>query len=141
MITGSFAVVGGDMRLAYLAEMLAREGRAVKTFGLELSGVVAPSRICTLAGALEQADYVILPLPLLDRNGRPCQGFSKDRFSFADLLEKSKPSAMLFAGMVPPECAALAEKSGRRIFDYYDREDIKINNAVPAVLIIIAVVL
>ena len=60
-----FAVVGGDMRIVKLAELLALDGHTVRAFGLERgeSGVLARSE--TLRGALEGARYVILPIPVL----------------------------------------------------------------------------
>ena len=65
-------VTGGDLRQATLAELLARDGHSVHTWAMEraeereeLSNL---RREDSLAG-MEEADLVILPLPVLNGDG------------------------------------------------------------------------
>ncbi|MEG2234257.1 MAG: dipicolinate synthase subunit DpsA, partial [Oscillospiraceae bacterium] len=59
----TYAVIGGDKRCAYVAQLLIKERKTVKTVGLELSGIADAAHICTLNEALATSDYIILPLP------------------------------------------------------------------------------
>ncbi|MEA4912294.1 MAG: dipicolinate synthase subunit DpsA [Oscillospiraceae bacterium] len=126
-----FAVIGGDLRSAYVADALIEERRAVVTAGLELSGVVDPAHINTLEEALSRADVVILPLPLLDKTGRLQSCCSSERLDVFGILSRARGETELFAGMVPPAVREHAERCGKRLSDYYLREELQIKNAVP----------
>lgn len=81
-----YSVIGGDMRSGYVAQLLIEQGRRVMTAGLELSGLVAPPHINTVDDAARRADIVILPLPLIDKNGQLKDGFSSEKIDvFAKL--------------------------------------------------------
>ncbi|MEA5050967.1 MAG: dipicolinate synthase subunit DpsA [Oscillospiraceae bacterium] len=126
-----FAVIGGDLRSAYLADALITEGREVCTAGLELSGVIDPAHICTLEETLARADVVLLPLPLLDKAGRLQSCCTSERLDVFSVVARAKADAELFAGMVPPAVREHAARCGKRLSDYYLREELQIQNAVP----------
>ena len=61
----NFWVLGGDLRQACLARLLAEDGHRVHTYALSGS-VVTPTENLTLADSLDgigRADCVVLPLP------------------------------------------------------------------------------
>ena len=59
----NFWVVGGDMRQAKLAELLAGDGHTVHTFGLERLGPLPEVEAETRMEGIALADCVVLPLP------------------------------------------------------------------------------
>ena len=66
----NFWVLGRDMRQGKLAQLLAEDGHRVHTYALEDGAAPAPGLTAEpgLSGA-EQADCVVLPLPVLVGRG------------------------------------------------------------------------
>ena len=66
----NFWVLGGDMRQGKLAQLLAEDGHRVHTYALEDGVVPAPGLTAEpgLSG-VEQADCVVLPLPVSSGGG------------------------------------------------------------------------
>ncbi len=131
MINGTFSIIGGDLRSAYIAQLLIEEEYNVQTVGLELSGIVDAKYQTTLDEALNTADYCILPLPLLDKNGKMMAAFSESRLDVYSIIAKMRREAMLFGGRIPPVVLEHARRCDREIIDYYQREELQIMNAVP----------
>ena len=122
-------VVGGDMRQAKLAELLAEDGHTVHTWALEgAEEAVEP------AERLEEArlaDCVILPLPAAGEGGRLNAPLSALHPSLEEVLDALRPGQVVCAGKVGPGLRALAEERGLRLFDYFLREELAVANAVP----------
>lgn len=131
MVEGTFAIIGGDKRCAYVAQLLIQEQYKVKTAGLELSGVVDAPHLHSLDEALEQADYVLLPLPLLDKNGQLPSEYTAEPLDIYAILSSARPESMIFAGRVPGAVAAFAREHGKELYDYYQREELQLMNAIP----------
>ncbi|MEG1061285.1 MAG: dipicolinate synthase subunit DpsA [Oscillospiraceae bacterium] len=127
----TFAVIGGDKRCAYVAQLLIKERKTVKTVGLELSGIADAAHICTLNEALATSDYIILPLPLLDTTGRLLAKFTSERLDVYSIISRANREAVLFAGMIPPSVFEHAERQHKELYDYYQREELQRMNAVP----------
>lgn len=122
----SYALIGGDRRQLYLADLLAREGHSVVTFGL-------PGTETERSRPLEQAaqaDVILLPLPL-SREGRTlnAEGPAVPLKTLFSKLPKDRP---VLAGQVSPAIRQMAEESGVRLIDYYAREELAVANAVPS---------
>ena len=65
-----FSVIGGDLRQGKLAELLAKDGHTVHTFGLErLPEPLSVPQDKTVEQAAASADCVILPLPMCGEDG------------------------------------------------------------------------
>ena len=61
-----FAVVGGDLRQAKLAEMLAADGHSVSVFALDRADINSSvTQAANIHDAISGADCVVLPLPAL----------------------------------------------------------------------------
>ena len=122
-------VVGGDMRQAKLAELLAEDGHTVHTWALEgAEEAVEP------AERLEEArlaDCVILPLPVTRRGEILHTPLSREEVTLPQLLDWLEPGQVLCGGMVDPQAAAAAQARGLRLLDYYAREECMVANAVP----------
>ncbi len=127
----TYSVIGGDMRSAYAASILISEGKQVLTAGLELSGIIEPANINTVFDAARYADILILPLPLLDREGNVKCPLSGKKLRLTEILTETGTNASVFAGIVPLDVKGFAASRGIRLFDYYEREEFLIMNALP----------
>ncbi len=127
----TYSVIGGDMRSAYAAEILVSEGKRVLTAGLELSGIIEPANINTVFDAARYADILILPLPLFDREGNVKCPLSGKKLRLTEILTETAAGAAVFAGIVPFDIMSFAASRGIRLFDYYEREEFLIMNALP----------
>ena len=122
-------VVGGDLRQVRLAQLLGEEGHTVHTWALEeAEGAPEPAAGLSLA---RLADCVVLPLPAAGEDGRLNAPFSRRRPELAEVLDVLRPGQVVCAGRASPELRALAEERRLRLFDYFDREELAVANAVP----------
>ena len=128
-------VVGGDMRQAKLAELLARDGHGVHTWAMEESGAAPEGGLsdeAELAG-MDRADLVVLPLPVLGNDGNLNAPLSRVRCALERILEAAGPSPVMCGGMVGEPSRALAQRYGVTLHDYFAREELAMANAVPTV--------
>ena len=109
----TFAVIGGDLRSAYLAGLLAEDGYKVITSGFDSTDLPPCVTGCTNpAQAVSLADCVILPLPVTTDDSTINAPFSRMRISL-DCVRRE------------------VEARGLMIDDYFKREELAVHNAVP----------
>ena len=122
----NFWVLGGDMRQGKLAQLLAEDGHRVHTYALEDGVVPAPGLTAEpgLSG-VEQADCVVLPLPVSSGGGLLNAPLSRLSPPITEVLAPLSPGQMLCGGRVDPVTAGLT------IRDYFAREELAVANAVP----------
>lgn len=125
-----FAVMGGDMRMVSLAAMLYDAGHEVCTYALD----AAPEgsvRLCglTAAGAGQEADCIILPLPVVRSGGLLNAPMSAIAHDAAELLRQLPQGSLVCAGSPDKTLLLEAEKASLRMIDYYAREELVALNA------------
>ncbi len=111
--------LGGDARMAYLADMLAADGFAVCSWGLP--GAAYESR----PSEAMAAERIVLPVPL-ERDGR----LNGTALPLDGLWPRLSPAQRIYAGAVSKEAREQAERLGLRVTDYYADEALAIRNAV-----------
>ena len=122
----STAVIGGDQRQVYLAQLLAEDGWKVVTWGLEQGNALSP---VPLHEALTR-DVLIFPLPV-------CRG----EMLYLPLTDTVLPeehlwphlsaNQVLLGGMTGRLSSRLQADFGLTMLDYYAREELQVANAVP----------
>ena len=128
----TFAVIGGDLRSAYLAGQLAVDGYKVITSGFDSTDLPPCVTGCTNpAQAVSLADCVILPLPVTSDGSTINAPFSRVRISFDQVLNSLQKSQILLGGSVSDGVRAEVEGRGLKIHDYFKREELAVLNAVP----------
>ena len=125
-------VVGGDLRQAKLAQLLAEDGHTVHTYALgepqeDVPGLTAESTLRQAA----LADCVVLPLTISDGNGQLNAPLSPTEYPLAPILDQLSPKQFICGGRLDPETEALARERGLTIRDYFAREELAVANAVP----------
>lgn len=128
----TIAVIGGDLRCAYLAGLLATDGYKVITSGFDSTDLPPCVTGCTNpAQAVTLADFVILPVPVSTDGSTINAPFSRMRISIDQVLNAIKPGQQVVGGAITQEVREEAEKRGLKIMDYLKREELAIYNAVP----------
>lgn len=120
----NFAVVGGDMRLSKLADMLRGDGHQVRCAGLERGR----GDCLSLDKALADAGYVILPLPA--GAGETLNApLSESDISVKKLVELIAPGQTLLAGKPEGRLLELCRDRDVKCIDYFAREELTVRNA------------
>ena len=117
-----FIVMGGDGRFARLCSLLEREGHGVFPLFLEKAlPVQGPPDF-------EGADCVLLPLPA-EREGRLNAPLSGEKPPLPELLFPLRPGTVVLAGMAGRELREFCRRSGLKLRDYFEREELQVKNA------------
>lgn len=128
----TLAVVGGDVRQAYLAEMLHEAGHTVRTFALERRPAAGCTAVSDLQACLDDARAVILPMPVQMGDGSLNAPLANAQHTIGDVLDAIPAGTLTLAGAVPFSVHARAVQNGLTLIDYLSREELAIRNAVPA---------
>ena len=125
------ALLGGDLRQSSAARFLSDSGLECAVWGLdtrsELGGAV---RCDDWLSALNGASAIILPLPAsFDGVRVNCPLAPECRLKLSALLDVG--DAPILGGRLPDFFRKAADEKGRKIYDYYDSEELKIKNALP----------
>lgn len=133
--SASLAVIGGDLRHAFLAQLLREDGHTVTVSALERHPFDSNM---TLAGApgfgLSEAQAVILPMPVIKDEGLLNAPLSNTSCHIETILNAIPPGVLVLGGRVPESLQLRASQNNLRLIDYLEREELAIRNAVPAAL-------
>ncbi len=128
----TFAVVGGDLRAAYLAGLLAQDGYKVITAGLDGTDLPPCVTGCTnITQAVSLADCVILPLPFTTDGNTLNAPFSRVRIQPEQVLGGLTSAQFVVAGGLPAAWQMQLAANGVTVHDYLAREELAILNSVP----------
>ncbi len=128
-----FAVIGGDMRQAKLAELLAADGHSVSTFAIDkirLEGSVSQKTL--IREATDDAACAIMPLPVTSREGMLNAPLSSGLHTTREILSVLRPDQVLCAGRIDETTHEMADTMGITLIDYLQREELAVANAVAA---------
>ena len=126
-------VVGGDLRVLTAARELAAHGFETAMFGIDTCegdcGDV--TRCAALSSAICGAAAVILPLPAMADEERVRCPLTKKTILLREILALMTPAQLLLGGRVSAAARREAAAAGISLLDYYDREELKVSNAIP----------
>lgn len=126
-----FAVIGGDLRQAKLAELLAGDGHEVSVFAIDKIRFKDSVRQATSAkDAARDAECVILPLPASVKENMLNAPLSAENHTTRAVLSALKPEQLICAGRVGESLASEAARQGLEVVDYFEREELAVLNAV-----------
>lgn len=127
----TFAVVGGDLRQAHIANRLSQSGKTVHALLLEENGALDAALCQTdIKETLRSCDAVILPLPLTADETTVHSPFSGQTLELDTLFSFIRPNTLIFAGRVSAAAQKLAQTHGLTLIDYLEREELALQNAV-----------
>ena len=123
-------VIGGDLRLLYLADALKDIFEGVGTYALDgaeqLSGI---KRIDSLVNALQWADIIVTPVPFT-KDGIHLLTKENTTILLSDFCENLKKYTILFGGNIANSVLETAKQKNIVCHDFMKIEDIAVENAI-----------
>ena len=123
------SIIGGDLRLVKLSEMLVNEGAQVFTYGLENTDNVEIKKCKSIKEAIESSDIVMGPVPF-SSNGKTINApFTNEKIEVEELIKLLK-GKIFIAGAIKQEIYNLADENNVKIIDILKREELSVLNAI-----------
>ena len=123
------SIIGGDLRIVKLAEMLVDEGVEVYTYALENSDLEEEIKCKDLIGTINKSEIILGPIPF-SSNGKTINApFSNNKISVEEFLD-SITGKILIAGHLKQEVYDIAREKNIKLIDISKREDLSVLNAV-----------
>ena len=140
----SIAVIGGDMRMVYLAEMLAKENNVI-TFGYdtvdtnksEANGFNSARRrnnakaiqADSLKQAINESEIIIAPIPFSKDGKNVYTEFSKNKIPLKELIQYCR-GKKLVTGAISKEVYNFVQGSNVKIIDLMQNESLAVLNTI-----------
>lgn len=132
MSARKYTIVGGDLRNVRLAESICGDGNLVNLYGFKKadfeSGIKENE---DLAGALDDSDIVVGPLPCSNDNETLNAPFHPEKIYINEFFKIMKKNQLFIAGRIGDKIAHLAQVYNVYSADILEREEMAVLNAVP----------
>ena len=128
----AISIVGGDLRIVRLIEMLIADGYKVYTYGLEMSEELLQMDVemcSTIEETVSYSKVVIGPIPLSSDRKNVSTPFSKVKLPLEDLLKVLKDKKLI-AGNILDFFKEQLEKEEISYIDLIKREEFAVLNAI-----------
>lgn len=128
-----FAIIGGDLRIVKLADMLAKEENEIYVYGLENAEDIKnkPNIIqCnSIKKAIQDVEIVIGPIPFSSNGNTINAPFSEKEITVREMMHVIN-AKVLIAGGISPEVYNLANDEYVEIIDIMKREELAVLNTI-----------
>ena len=124
----NIAVIGGDLRIVKLVEMLEKENYIVSTYGLEKAPEIA-IKASSLEECIKDADIILGPLPLSSNGEYINTPFSENKIAIDELLNSIEGKTFI-AGSIKQEVYDKVNGKNITILDIVKREELAVLNAI-----------
>lgn len=125
----NFTVVGGDLRIIKLAQMLANDGNTIYAYGVEKAEELKENEniiICEkLSEAIKNSEIIIGPIPFSSNGKDISSPFSEKTISIRELMHAIN-AKILIAGSIIPDVYELANDEYIEIIDIMKREELAV---------------
>ena len=129
----NFTVVGGDLRIIKLAQMLANDGNTIYAYGVEKAEELKENEniiICEkLSEAIKNSEIIIGPIPFSSNGKDISSPFSEKTISIRELMHAIN-AKILIAGSIIPDVYELANDEYIEIIDIMKREELAVLNTI-----------
>lgn len=123
-------VVGGDFRSVYLTKLLINSNFYVKTYGLDFENFITISKE-NLKKEISQANIIILPFPVSKDETTIYSPLSVEKIALQSIIDLITKDQVVFGGMIPQKVYKILKSRDVNIYDYLEREEFAVFNAVP----------
>ena len=127
------AIIGGDLRIAKLATMLAKDNNEIYVYGLEKSedikDVTNIIECSNIKKAIENVEIVIGPIPFSSNGTTINMPFSDKTLTIREMMHNIN-AKVLIAGSISPEIYEMANDEYIEIIDIMKREELSVLNTV-----------
>ena len=128
-----WAIIGGDLRIAKLAIMLANDGNEVYVYGLEKSEEIKKQKNIiqcdTIRKAIDNVEIVIGPIPFSSNGNTINMPFSDKEITIREMMHNIN-AKVLIAGAISPEVYEMANDEYIEIIDIMKREELAVLNTI-----------
>lgn len=128
-----FAIIGGDLRIVKLAEMLAKDENQIYVYGLEKAEDLRnkPNIVqCdTIKKAVQEAEIVIGPIPFSSNGNTVNAPFCDKEITIREMMHVIN-AKVLIAGGITPEVYDMANDEYIEIVDILKREELAVLNTI-----------
>ena len=128
-----FAIIGGDLRIIKLAEMLSNEENEIYVYGLENAEDIKnkPNIIqCdSIKKAIQNVEIVIGPIPFSSNGNTINAPFSDKEITIREMMHVIN-AKVLIAGGITPEVYGMANDEYIEIIDIMKREELAVLNTI-----------
>ena len=124
----NIAVIGGDLRIVKLVEMLEKENYVISTYGLENAKDIT-TKCNSIEECIKDADIVLGPLPLSSNGEYINTPFSENKIAIDDLLNNIEGKTFI-AGSIKQEVYDKINGKNITVVDIVKREELAVLNAI-----------
>lgn len=129
------SIIGGDLRIVNLIELLAKDDFLVYTYGLENSEELVErdnvKRCASIAELIGSSEIIIGPLPMTNDSENISAPFSEEKISIKELIEEmSNKNKTFLAGKIPDQIAECLTKEKIQFIDLLKREELVVLNTI-----------
>jgi len=128
------SVIGGDLRIVKLVQMLSEDGFDIKTFALEkaenISKLKNVKQCDNLKDVMEEADIIVGPIPLSSNKKDINTPFSNEEVSLEELINSIDKDKLFIAGSLSEEAVSLLESRKIKVIDLLKREELAVLNTI-----------
>lgn len=132
----TLAIIGGDLRLIKLAEMISHDGGKVYTYGLENAEELKDKdniiQCDSLSSAIQNSDTIIGPIPFSSNGEDINTPFSNEKISIKELMHNAN-GRKLIAGAISPKVYEMQldeDEECSEIIDIMNQEELAILNTI-----------
>lgn len=133
MVLYDFAIIGGDLRQVFLAELLSRKGYRVVGYGLDISEYKQKLNIRmadTLKEAICSARKVLGPIPLTKDQVGISGKVKKEDLTLDHLKEYLDETKSFYAGSIPKEILEFGAANQVAMCDFMKNEELAVFNSI-----------
>lgn len=132
----NISIIGGDLRLCYLARILSYEGYNVYTYGLDKAKMIdSTERIYKLDDmkmVIDKSDVILSSIPLMMDDENIKAPFANFNILVRKMMENMKNKKFI-AGKIPSEFVRYAENNNIELIDIVENEELAILNSISTV--------
>ena len=128
------SLIGGDLRISNLAQMLEKDGSDVSVYGMEKSEEIMENQNIkkgnTLDEVIENSDIIIGSIPFASDENKTYATFSEKDIKITDLAKKKNKDKIFIAGNINDKSYELLSKSYGEVIDVMKRDELVILNTI-----------
>ena len=128
-----FAIIGGDLRIVKLADMLAKDENEIYVYGLEKAEDIKNNtniiQCNSIKKAIQDVEIVIGPIPFSSNGNTINAPFSEKEITVREMMHAIN-AKVLIAGGISPEVYNLANDEYVEIIDIMKREELAVLNTI-----------
>lgn len=123
----NISIIGGDLRIVKLVDMLNADGYSVYTYGLEQANIANAQKCQSIEEVSEKSDIIVSSIPFTSDGTNVNTPFSKNKISIEDVAKNIK-GKIFIAGRIEDE---LYQKFGEtKVIDLLKREELTVLNTI-----------